>query len=85
MSYKLESDVIKALGELLENQVNCDVIIQIGEKPNFKEYHAHSIILGCGSKYFNDVFSTEDIKKRDGKYTIAKQNITPQAFDVILK
>jgi hypothetical protein len=33
--YKLESDVIKALGELHENKVNCDVVIHIGEKPNF--------------------------------------------------
>ncbi|CAB4377885.1 unnamed protein product [Rhizophagus irregularis] len=85
MSYKLESDVIKALGELLENKFNCDVIIHVGEKPNFKEYHAHSNILSCRSKYFNEILSTEDIKKKDGKYIITKQNITPQAFDVILK
>ncbi|CAB4377886.1 unnamed protein product [Rhizophagus irregularis] len=85
MSYKFESDVIKTLGELLENKVNCDVIVRIGQKPNFKEFHGHSIILGCRSKYFNEILFTEYIRKKDGKYIITKQNLTPQAFDVILK
>ncbi|GBB93255.1 hypothetical protein RclHR1_02140008 [Rhizophagus clarus] len=85
MSYKLESDVIKALDGLLENKVNCDVIIHIGEKPDFKEYHAHSIILGCRSKYFNEILFNDDIKRKEEKYIITKQNIKPQSFDVILK
>ncbi|RGB33218.1 hypothetical protein C1646_705019 [Rhizophagus diaphanus] len=85
MSYKFESDVIKTLGELLENKVNCDVIVRIGQKPNFKEFHGHSIILGCRSKYFNEILFTEYLRKKDGKYIITKQNLTPQAFDVILK
>ena len=75
MSYKLESGVSKALGKLLKTEANYDVIIYIGEEPNFKEFHAHSNILRCRSEYFNKIFSAENIEKKDGKYIIKKQNI----------
>ena len=85
MSYKFESEVTNALGELLETETNYDVIIHIGEKPDFKEFHAHSIFLCCRSHYLNEILSAKDIKKKDGKYIIRKPNITPQAFDIIIK
>ena len=85
MSYKFESEVTKALGELLETEKNYDVIIYIGEKSDFKEFHAHSIFLSCRSDYFSKILSVKDIEKKDGKYVIKKPNITPQAFDVIIK
>ena len=55
MSYKFESEVTKALGELLETGKNYDVVIYIGEKPDFKEFHAHSsYVVGhiTSMKYF---------------------------------
>ena len=55
MSYKFESEVTKALGELLEAETNYDVIIYIGEKTDFKEFHAHSIFLSCRSIHFNEI------------------------------
>ena len=88
MSYNFESEVPEALGQLLKTEMDYnDVIIQIGEEPiNFKEFHAHSIILCCRSEYFNKIFSAaEHIEKKDEKYIIKKPNITPQAFDIILK
>jgi predicted ATPase len=85
MSYNFESDVPKALGQLLKTETDYNVIIYIGEEPNFKEFHAHSIILRCRSEYFNKIFSDENIEKKDGKYIIKKPNISPQAFDIILK
>jgi len=85
MSNKFESDVIKALEEILKTETEYNVIIQIGKEPDFKEFHAHSIILRFRSEYFNEMLSAENIEKKDGKYIIKKQNITPQAFDVILK
>ena len=85
MSYKFEFEVIKALEELLKTEVNYDVIIQIGEEPNFKEFHVHSNFLCCRSHYFESILSAKDIKKQDGKYVIKKPNITPQAFDIIIK
>ncbi|RIA98221.1 BTB/POZ protein [Glomus cerebriforme] len=87
MSYKNESDVIKALEELLETEDNYDVIIHVGKIPNFKEFHmhAHSGILGCRSKYFNNLLSDNNTQKQNGKYVINKQNFTPQAYEVIIK
>ena len=62
MSYKFESEVIKAFEGLLETSVNYDVIIYIGEKPDFKEFHAHSIFLSCRSDHFNKIFAAKDIE-----------------------
>ena len=80
-----KSEVIKALDELLKTEINYDVIIYIGENPDFKEFHAHSGFLCCRSDYFNKILSAKDVEKRGGKYIIKKPNITPQAFDIIIK
>ena len=85
MSHNFESEVIKALEELLKTESKYDVIIHIGEKPDSKEFHAHSIFLSCRSDYFNKILSAKDIEKKDGKYVIKKPNITPQAFEIIIK
>ncbi|CAB4439461.1 unnamed protein product [Rhizophagus irregularis] len=85
MSYKFESDVIKALEEMLKTKTDYNVIIQIGKEHNFEEFHVHSNILRFRSEYFNEILSAENIEKKDGKYIVKKQNITPQAFDAIIK
>ena len=64
MSYKFESEVTKSLGELFETGANYDVIIYIGEKPDFKEFHAHSIFLSCRSIHFNEILAAKDAEKR---------------------
>ena len=85
MSYKFESEVTDALGELLKTEANYDVIIYIGEKPDFQEFHAHSVLLCCRSHHFNEILSAKDVEKKGGKCIIKKPDITPQAFDVIIK
>ena len=35
--------------------------------------------------YFNKILSAKNVEIKDGKYVIKKPNITPQAFDVIIK
>jgi hypothetical protein len=85
MSHNFESELPHAFGKLLETETDYNVIIHIGEKPNFKEFHAHSNILRCRSEYFDKILSTENIEKKDGKYIIKKPSISPQAFDIILK
>ncbi|RIA86935.1 hypothetical protein C1645_807548 [Glomus cerebriforme] len=85
MSYNLESEVSKALENLLKTETDYNVIIHIGETSNFKEFHAHRIILCCRSEYFNKILSDSNIEKKDGNYIIRKPNITPQVFDFILK
>ena len=81
MSYKFESEITKALGELLETGANHDVIVYIREKPDFK-VRAHSIFLSCRSIHFIEILCSKDIEKKDGKFVIKKP---PQAFDVIIK
>ena len=75
MSYNLESEVSEAFGRLLKTETEYNVIIHVGEGPNFKEFHAHSIVLRCRSEYFNKILSAENVKKKDGKYIIEKPNI----------
>ncbi|PKK65985.1 hypothetical protein RhiirC2_754229 [Rhizophagus irregularis] len=84
MSYKFESEVLKAIEKLLKTETNYDVIIHVGKKPDNKEFHAHSGFLCCRSNYFNSIISAKDTIKKDGKYIIIMSNITPQAFDVII-
>ncbi|CAI2167183.1 19852_t:CDS:2 [Funneliformis geosporum] len=85
MSYNFESELSTAFEKLLQTEKDYNVIIYVGNEPNFKEVHAHSNVLYCRSEYFNELLSTEDIEREDGKYIIKKPNLTPQAFDVILK
>ncbi|RIA97525.1 hypothetical protein C1645_813933 [Glomus cerebriforme] len=85
MSYNFDSGLPEALGQLLKTEKDYNVIIHIGEEPNFKEFHAHSVILYFRSEYFNKTLSTENIEKKDGKYLIKLPNISPKAFDDILK
>ncbi|CAB4444558.1 unnamed protein product [Rhizophagus irregularis] len=85
MTFNLASELPDAFGQLLSTEMDYNVIIHVGEKPNFKEFHAHSIILRCRSEYFNKILTDEDAEKKDGKYIIKKPNISPQAFDIILK
>ena len=86
MAYNFESEVTNALEQLLKTETDYNVIIHVGEEHNdFREFHAHSNILRCRSKYFDNKFSDEDIEKKNEKYVIKKPNIAPQAFGVILK
>jgi hypothetical protein len=85
MQYNFKSSLSEALGQLLKIETDFNVIIQIGEGFNFKEFHAHSNILQCRSEYFNKILSAENIEKKDGKYIIKKPNISSRVFDDILK
>ncbi|RIA97522.1 hypothetical protein C1645_813929 [Glomus cerebriforme] len=85
MSYNFDSGLPEALGQLLKMEKDYNVIIHIGEKPNFKEFHAHSVILHVRSEYFNKVLSAENIEKENGNYLIKLPNISPKAFEDILK
>ncbi|CAB4376560.1 unnamed protein product [Rhizophagus irregularis] len=85
MTYHFETEITKALEQLLKTETDYNVIIYAGKKHDSKEYHAHSNILRCRSKYFDNIISDKNIEKKDEKYVIYKPNISPQVFDVILK
>jgi len=84
MSHKF---VTKAVRKLLKTKVDNDVIIYVGEEPDFKEFHANSKVLRSKSNHFKKILSDKDkdIEKKDGKYIIKEPNVTPQVFDVIIK
>ena len=62
-----------------------DVIIQVGEDHNTKEFRAHSNILQACSPYFKSAFSSNWITKRGNMIMFDKPNITPIVFDMILE
>ncbi|CAB4381671.1 unnamed protein product [Rhizophagus irregularis] len=85
MTYHFETEVTKALKQLLETETDYNIIIYAGKIHDSKEFHAHSNILRCRSKYFDNIISDKNIEKKDEKYVIYKPNISPQVSDVILK
>src|SRR5688572_4436813 len=64
---------------------DADVIIQVGENQNMKEFYAHSVILRARSPYFKSALSANWITKKDNFIMFNKPNITPTVFDMILK
>ena len=70
---------------LILDDADYDVIIQIGENQNTKEFRAHSVILRARSLYFKSALSANWIKKKDNMIMFSKPNITPPVFDMILK
>ena len=64
---------------------DADVIIQVGENENTKEFHAHSAILCARSSYFKSAFSSSWVTKKNDMIMFNKPNVTPKIFDMILK
>src|SRR6266498_2511473 len=60
-----------------ETKVDNDVIIYVGEEPDFKEFHANSKVLRSKSNHFKKILSDKDkdIEKKDGKYIIKEPNV----------
>src|ERR1043166_8428844 len=75
----------KDFSSILNNSDDFNVIIQVGENENVKEFRAHSIILRARSPYFKSAFSTGWITKKNDMIIFNKPNITPTVFDIILK
>ena len=85
MQSKLYLSTLNNFESLFESKKNYDVIIQAGEENDQKEFYAHSVILGCQSNYFDTAFSTNWVRKRDGKYIFKKPNISPHIFEIVLR
>ncbi|RIA87110.1 concanavalin A-like lectin/glucanase domain-containing protein [Glomus cerebriforme] len=75
-------EIINNYEKLYETKEGYDVIIYAGEKPNIKEFHAHSLILKTQSKYFKTAF-TEDIQKKDGYFILYTRN-SSDMFEILL-
>ena len=70
---------------ILNDADDFNVIIQVGENENTKEFRAHSVILRARSSYFKSALSTNWITKKDNMIMFSKPNVTPTVFDMILK
>ncbi|CAG8533493.1 6383_t:CDS:2 [Paraglomus brasilianum] len=71
--------------KLLDDADDYDVLIQVGEEPNVKEFHAHSVILRARCPYFRRGLSKEWACRLDNKIVFRKTNISPAVFSVILR
>ncbi|EXX56301.1 hypothetical protein GLOIN_2v1480801 [Rhizophagus irregularis DAOM 181602=DAOM 197198] len=85
MTLVFHSGLSKDLLSILKDADDYDVIIQVGENKNMREFRAHSVILRARSAYFKIAFSSDWISKKNNMIVYNKPNITPKVFDMILK
>jgi hypothetical protein len=85
MTSIFHSGLSKSLSLILNDSDDFNVIIQVGENKDTKEFKAHSVILRARSPYFKSAFSNEWITKKDNMIMFNKPNITPIVFEMILR
>ncbi len=85
MTSIFHSGLSKDLSLILNDADDYNVIIQVGENQNTKEFRAHSFILRARSPYFKSAFSSNWIIKKSNIIMFNKPNVTPIVFDMILK
>ncbi|CAG8619782.1 6642_t:CDS:2, partial [Paraglomus occultum] len=71
--------------QILEQMEEYNTMIFVGQESDIRVFHAHSIVLKARSEYFRAAFA-KDWAKKDGRfYCFRKPNISPAAFEMILK
>ncbi|KAF0495064.1 BTB-domain-containing protein [Gigaspora margarita] len=80
----MNNELIQNFSNLLENPKGFDVKIEVGEKPNIKEFKAHSIILSARSDYFKVALSSRWAKRKNGIIIFNKPNISPPVFEILM-
>ena len=84
MTSTFHSGLLKDISSMLFGSDDHNVIIQIKEHQNVKEFHAHSNILRARSPYFKNLLSAK-IQNENNVITFDKPNITSPVFEMILK
>ena len=79
------SNLSRDLSLILNDADDFNVIIQVGENQNVKEFRAHSVILRARSPYFKSALSADWVTKKNDMIMFNKPNITPIVFEMILK
>ncbi|RGB24677.1 hypothetical protein C1646_803797 [Rhizophagus diaphanus] len=85
MTLIFHSSLLKDISSMLNNSDDFNVIIQVGENNNIKEFRAHSIILRARCPYFKSALSSEWIIRRNDMIMFNKPNINPTVFEMVLK
>ncbi|GET01565.1 BTB/POZ domain-containing protein [Rhizophagus clarus] len=70
---------------LINDNNESNVIIQVGEETNMKEFKAHTLVLRSRSSYFRTALSNNWGKKENDMYIFKKPNISPDVFEIILR
>lgn len=71
--------------KFLDSSAYSDVIIQVGQEPDYQEFKVHSLVLRARSPYFNAALSSEWIRKQENMIIFSKPNMSPEVFEIILK
>ncbi|PKY30573.1 hypothetical protein RhiirB3_447728 [Rhizophagus irregularis] len=77
--------LLKDFTLILDDADDYNVIIQVGENQNIKEFRAHSVILRARSLYFKSALSSNWVTKKDNMIIFSKPNLTPIIFDMVLR
>ena len=85
MTLIFHSELSEDLFTIFNDSNDYDVIIQVGEGCNTKEYRAHSVILRARSPYFKRALSSDWITKENDMIVFNKSNISPNVFNMILR
>ena len=80
MTSIFHSGLSRDFSSILVDADDFNVIIQVGENKNIKEFRAHSVILRARSPYFKSAFSTKWITKKNDMIMFNKPNITPSVL-----
>ncbi|KAF0560327.1 btb/poz domain-containing protein 19-like [Gigaspora margarita] len=80
----MNNEFVQKFSNLLVNPKDFDVKIKVGEKPNIKEFKAHSIILSARSDYFKTALSSRWARRENGLIIFDKPNISPSVFEILL-
>ncbi|CAG8452556.1 7305_t:CDS:2 [Scutellospora calospora] len=83
-SHKFFTDLSDDMAELLNTGAGYDVVIQVGEEPNVKEFRTHSVMLAARCPYFQTALSSKWAKKQGDIFIFRKPNISPKTFKEIL-
>jgi hypothetical protein len=84
MATNFYKEIIDNYKKFYETKEGYDVKIHVGEKPNIKEFHVHSLILKIQSKFFQTSL-TKDIQREDGYYILNLNNNSPKVVETILR
>ncbi|CAG8663899.1 27503_t:CDS:2, partial [Racocetra persica] len=84
-SHKFLTDLSDDMAELLNTGAGYDVVIQVGEEPNVKEFRTHSVMLAARRPYFQTALSSKWAKKQGDIFVFRKPNISPRIFKEILQ
>uniref|UniRef100_U9U508 Btb/poz domain-containing protein 19-like n=1 Tax=Rhizophagus irregularis (strain DAOM 181602 / DAOM 197198 / MUCL 43194) TaxID=747089 RepID=U9U508_RHIID len=85
MTFEFFPELSQNLSQLIDDAYDHDIIINVGENSNTKEFHAHSNVLKARSTYFKTALSQNWAIKENDTYRFTKSNISPIVFEIIIR